>query len=45
MPGVMFDNGRVRFRPLAEHKDALKIVAINDPNQPRQDRVPHPAPG
>jgi len=33
--GVMFDNGRVRFRPLAEHKDALKIVAINDPNQPR----------
>ena len=33
--GVMLDNGRVRFRPLAEHKDALKIVAINDPNQPR----------
>ena len=33
--GVMFDNGRVRFRPLAEHKGALKIVAINDPNQPR----------
>ena len=33
--GVVFDDGRVRFRPLAEHKDALKIVAINDPNQPR----------
>lgn len=33
--GVMIDNGRIRFRPLAEHKDALKIVAINDPNQPR----------
>jgi hypothetical protein len=31
--GVMFDNGRVRFRPLAEHKNALKIVAINDPNR------------
>jgi hypothetical protein len=33
--GVRFDNGRVRFRPLAEHKDALKIVAINEPNQPK----------
>jgi hypothetical protein len=29
--GVMFDNGRVWFRPLAEHKNALKIVAINEP--------------
>ena len=29
--GVMFDNGRVRFRPLPEHKNALKVVAINDP--------------
>lgn len=33
--GVTLDNGRIRIRPLAEHKDALKIVAINDPNQPR----------
>jgi hypothetical protein len=33
--GVMFDNGRVWFRPLAEHKNAIKIVAINEPNQPR----------
>jgi uncharacterized protein YbaA (DUF1428 family) len=33
--GVMFDNGRVWFRPLAEHKNAIKIVAINDPNQSR----------
>ena len=29
--GVMFDNGRVWFRPIVEHKNALKIVAINDP--------------
>ena len=33
--GVTLDNGRIRIRPLAEHKDALKIVGINDPNQPR----------
>ena len=33
--GVMFESGRIRFRPLAEHKDALKIVAINEPNQAR----------
>ena len=33
--GVMFDNGRVWFRPVVEHKNAVKIVAINDPNQPR----------
>ena len=33
--GVMFDNGRVWFRPVAEHKNTMKIVAINDPNQPR----------
>jgi hypothetical protein len=33
--GVMLDNGRVRFRPLAEHRNALRIVALNDPNQPR----------
>jgi hypothetical protein len=33
--GVMFDNGRVWFRPVAEHKNAIKVVAINDPNQPR----------
>jgi hypothetical protein len=31
--GVMFGNGRVWFRPLAEHKNAVKIVAINDPNR------------
>jgi uncharacterized protein YecE (DUF72 family) len=33
--GVMFDNGRIWFRPLTEHKNAIKIVAVNDPNQPR----------
>jgi hypothetical protein len=33
--GVMFDSGRVWFRPLPEHGNAIKIVAINDPNQPR----------
>src|SRR5512141_3159266 len=33
--GVMFDSGRVWFRPVPEHKNAIKIVAINDPNQPR----------
>ena len=33
--GVMFDSGRVWFRPVVEHKNAMKIVAINDPNQPR----------
>jgi hypothetical protein len=31
--GVMFDNGRVWFRPVVEHKNALKIVAFNDPGQ------------
>jgi hypothetical protein len=31
----MFDSGRVWFRPVVEHKNAMKIVAINDPNQPR----------
>jgi len=25
----------VWFRPLPEHGNAIKIVAINDPNQPR----------
>jgi hypothetical protein len=29
--GVMFDNGRVWFRPVAERKNALKIVAVNEP--------------
>jgi hypothetical protein len=29
--GVTFDNGRVWFRPVAEHKNAMKIVAINEP--------------
>ena len=33
--GVAIDNGRVWFRPVAEHKNAIKIVAINDPAQPR----------
>ena len=33
--GVAVDNGRVWFRPLAEHKNAMKVVAINDPAQPR----------
>lgn len=33
--GVAFDNGRVRFRSLPEHKNALKIVAVNDPNRAR----------
>jgi len=33
--GITFDNGRVWFRPVAGRKNALKIVAINDPNQPR----------
>ena len=31
--GITLDNGRVRFRPLPEHKNALKIVAINDSNR------------
>jgi len=29
--GVMFDNGRVWFRPIVEHKNAIKIVTINEP--------------
>jgi hypothetical protein len=29
--GVMLDNGRIWFRPLVEHKNALKVVAINEP--------------
>jgi hypothetical protein len=29
--GVMFDNGRVWFRPTVEHKNAIKVVAINEP--------------
>jgi len=33
--GVMFDNGRVWFRPVVEHKNAVKIVAINDTAQTR----------
>ena len=28
--GVTFDNGRVRFRPVPEHRNAIKIVAINE---------------
>lgn len=33
--GIKLDNGRVRFRPLPEHKNALRIVAIGEPVQPR----------
>lgn len=33
--GVMFDGGRVWFRPIAARKNALRIVAINDVAQPR----------
>jgi hypothetical protein len=33
--GVMFDNGRVWFRPVVARKNALRIVAINEPGQPR----------
>lgn len=33
--GIMLDDGRIRVRPLAEHRNALKIVAISDSNQPR----------
>ena len=29
--GVMLDNGRVWFRPVVEHKNAIKIIAINEP--------------
>lgn len=30
--GVMFDSGRVWFRPIVEHRNAIKIVAINEPS-------------
>jgi hypothetical protein len=33
--GVTFDNGRVWFRPVAADKNALRIVAINEPGQAR----------
>jgi len=33
--GVMFDNGRVWFRPIAADKNALRVVAINEGAQPR----------
>jgi hypothetical protein len=33
--GIKLDNGRVRFRPLPEHKNTLRIVAIGEPVQPR----------
>lgn len=33
--GIKFDNGRIRFRPLPEHKNTLRIVAIGEPVQPR----------
>jgi hypothetical protein len=33
--GLKLDNGRVRFRPLPEHKNTLRIVAIGEPVQPR----------
>ena len=31
--GIRLDNGRVRLRPLPEHKNALRIVAFNETNQ------------
>ena len=33
--GLTFDNGRVWFRPVGQRKNALKIVAIGQPVQPR----------
>jgi hypothetical protein len=33
--GVMFDNGRLLFRPVVERKNALRVVAINEGPQPR----------
>jgi hypothetical protein len=33
--GVVLGGGRVRFGPVAEHRNAVKIVAINDAAQPR----------
>jgi hypothetical protein len=33
--GVMLNDGRVWFRPVVEHKNSIKIVAINEPGQPR----------
>ena len=29
--GISFDGGRVAFKPLAAHKNALRVVAINEP--------------
>jgi len=31
--GIRLDNGRVWFRPLPDRKNAIRIVAINDPTQ------------
>ena len=31
--GIRLDNGRVRFRPLPEHKNTLRIVAFNETSQ------------
>lgn len=33
--GIMFDGGRIVFRPIAARKNALRVVAINDSAQPR----------
>jgi hypothetical protein len=33
--GVTFDNGRIWFRPVADRKNAIKIVSINEPAQTR----------
>ena len=33
--GIALDGGRVRVRALAEHRNALRIVSINDTNRPR----------
>ena len=34
--GVMFDGGRFWVRPIPAKKNALRIVAINEPGQKRR---------
>lgn len=31
--GIVLGGGRIRFRPLAQHRNAVKIVAINETSQ------------
>jgi hypothetical protein len=33
--GIVLGGGRIRVRPVAEHRNAVKIVAINNAAQPR----------